>query len=158
MIKQYFYLLILLIIISSCEGEKKVVKKLDENTIASDSTKVDIEFKGENFFIFFKDFCSDPEFQAKRIIFPLKEEFLSEDLSRIITNEINTGDWEYVELKKFEDNTFEYFFNNFNKMDIPDTDEKVFSVMGIENGININYFFRRINYKWFLIKIQDFST
>ena len=71
---------------------------------------------------------------------------------------IKKEDWEYIELKKFDDNTFEYYFNSFTEREIKETNEKIYSILGIENGVNINYFFKIVNGKWYLVKIENLTT
>ena len=134
----------------SCNKRNEVKKnefKLNENKQIS-----------ENFFIFFQDFCTIEEFQLQRIKFPLTEVYLSEDLNDKIESFIKKENWEYIELKKFDDNTFEYYFDNFTDREIKETNEKIYSILGIENGININYFFKKIKDKWYLVKIENLTT
>tara|TARA_B110001450_G_C17443418_1_gene408880 strand:- start:256 stop:708 length:453 start_codon:yes stop_codon:yes gene_type:complete len=141
-------LFILLISFFSCINNSSVKK----NEVTS------IEENKENFFIFFQDFCMNEEFQLQRIQFPLAEIYLSEDLNDKIESFIKKENWEYIELKKFDDNTFEYYFNSFTDREIKETNEKIYSILGIENGVNINYFFKIVNGKWYLVKIENLTT
>ena len=112
----------------------------------------------EDFFVFFQAFCTDSAFQLSRIKFPLTETYLGYNLDSVITRRITKNDWKFRRIKKFETNTFEYYFSSFANRKLPETDEMVYSVLGIENGIQINYYFKRENGKWFLVKIEDLST
>lgn len=112
----------------------------------------------EDFFVFFHDFCTDSTFQLNRIKFPLMETYLGSNLDSVITRRIARSDWKFVRIKKFEANTFEYYFSSFTNRKLPETDEMVYSILGVENGIQINYYFKRENGKWFLVKIEDLST
>ena len=49
------------------------------------------------------------------------------------------------------------FYDSFSAT-LKDTDERVFAWLGIETGVKIYYFFKRIEGKWYLIKIKDDST
>jgi hypothetical protein len=140
-------LFILLISFFSCINNSSAKKEV-----------ISIEENKENFFIFFQDFCMIEEFQLQRIKFPLAEIYLSEDLNNKIESFIKKDDWEYIEIKKFDNNTFEYYFNSFTDREIKETNEKTYSILGIENGVNMNYFFKIVNGKWYLVKIENLTT
>ena len=106
----------------------------------------------------FKDFCMIEEFQLNRIKFPLTDVYLSEDLNNTLTNYIKKSEWKYLAIKQFSNNTFEYYFDSFENQELPDKDEMVYSIIGIENGIQINYYFKRIKNKWYLVKVENLST
>lgn len=112
----------------------------------------------EDFFVFFQVFCQDSTFQMSRIKFPLTDTFLGSNLDSVITRKIAKSDWTFLRIKEFKTNTFEYYFSSFANRRLPDTDEMVYSIIGIENGIQIDYFFKRENGKWFLVKIENLST
>ncbi len=112
----------------------------------------------EDFFVFFQGFCMDSTFQMMRIKFPLLEVYLSTDLNNTITNRITKSEWKYRRIKRFPGNTFEYYFDSFDHKELPDKDEMVYSILGVENGIQVHYYFKREEGKWFLVKIEDLST
>ena len=112
----------------------------------------------ESFFVFFADFCRDSAFQVMRVKFPLVNVYLGADLDSVITEAIDREDWKYVRIKNFTSNTFEYYFTSFDHKQLPDTDEMVYSIVGVENGIQVNYYFKRETGKWFLVKMEDLST
>ena len=114
--------------------------------------------RSENFFVFFQDFCRDSSFQIRRIKFPLISLYPDPGLDSIVAEAIKETDWYYVPIKDFTSNTFEYFFDRFRDRELPDSDEMVYAIIGIENGIHINYYFQRIEGKWYLLKIEDLST
>lgn len=114
--------------------------------------------ENEEFFSFFQMFCMDESFQISRIKFPLEEVYLSENLNDVITTRVEKDDWKYVRIKDFKNNTFEYYFDSFDNQSLPDKDEKVYSILGIENGTQVNYYFKREEGKWYLIKVEDLST
>lgn len=43
-------------------------------------------------------------------------------------------------------------------MNLRKTNERVFVWSGVENGIFINSYFKRIKGKWYLVKKEDLST
>lgn len=112
----------------------------------------------EDFFVFFQVFCLDSTFQVNRIKFPLIETYLSANLDTVITRKIVQSAWTFLPIKESKTNTFEYYFSSFTDRKLPDTNEMVYSIIGIENGIQVNYYFKRENEKWFLVKIEDLST
>jgi hypothetical protein len=113
--------------------------------------------KGEDFDNFLFNFAWDSTFQIERIKFPLKYVKLdTEDYSNDTTS-IHIGEWEhdplYLELKL---SFYSQVYDNF-AAELRDTDERVFAWRGIENGINVKYYFERIVGKWYLIKKIDLS-
>lgn len=112
----------------------------------------------EDFFVFFQEFCTIEGFQKARIDFPLKEVILSEDLNDKEESEVGEEDWRFIRIKEFKTNIVEQYFNSFSKKRMEDSDEMVFYVGGIENGINVRYYFSRLDGKWYLVKIEDFTT
>lgn len=113
----------------------------------------------ENFVSFLKQFMSDSVFQMSRIKFPLEYKTLydSDEESFLDTTLIlNQSDWR-----------FNYLYNGLQQLtnfsyswspEIKETDEMLLFVGGVENGIFIQYFFKRIDNKWCLIKKNDEST
>lgn len=112
----------------------------------------------EDFFSFFQVFCLDSSFQLTRIKFPLTETYLSLNLDTVITRRIHKDEWKFIQIKEFKSNTFEYYFDSFSNRKLPDSDEMVYAIIGVENGIQVNYYFKRENYQWFLVKVEDLST
>ncbi|HCY41799.1 MAG TPA: hypothetical protein DHV48_10655 [Prolixibacteraceae bacterium] len=113
----------------------------------------------ENFVLFLKQFMSDSVFQMSRIKFPLKYKTLydSDEESFLDTTLIlNQSDWRfnylYYGLKQLTN--FSYSWSS----EIVENDEMLLFVSGVENGIYIQYFFKRIDNKWYLIKKNDEST
>jgi hypothetical protein len=114
--------------------------------------------RSENFFLFFQDFCRDSSFQIGRIKFPLISLYPDPSIDSTVTETIKQTEWYFVPIKDFTSNTFEYFFDGFANRELPESDEMVYAIIGIENGIQINYYFKRIEGKWYLLKIEDLST
>lgn len=136
----------------------KVLVFLHIGLLSCSSGVTDKGQSNEDFFVFFQRFCMDKSFQVSRIKFPLQNIYLSENLNEVIIDEIPEWNWEYLRIKDFENNTFEYYFDSFQKKELPEKDEMIYSINGIENGTQVNYYFKRENIKWYLIKIEDLST
>lgn len=157
MIKNIQILLILLCLFSCIQN-----KNTGKTEILADNETLKVikeeDFEREDFFVFFLDFCTNEEFQLTRIKFPIKESFLSENLNEEIVRIIPEEEWKFLKIKKFEENTVNLYFDSFDNLELQDTNERVYSILGIENGININYYFTREKGKWYLVKIEDLST
>ena len=48
-------------------------------------------------------------------------------------------------------------YDNFQGT-LEQTKERLLSYEGVENGISINYYFKLIDSKWFLVKYENFSN
>lgn len=108
---------------------------------------------GENFDDFLLKFLADSLFQLDRIKFPLKSQ--QWDLDEVDSTRIERNDWTTIRL--FYRNQYRpQIYDNF-KGEMRDTDERLFVWEGIENGINVEYRFRRIEGHWFLVEFADFS-
>jgi len=111
----------------------------------------------EDFISFLIKFSYDTKFQSERIIFPLQKEKLSSDLSQNVHVFINKKNWEPVHLLKGNQNymtDIQYSFNEVNH----NSSERVLVFLGLENGINVKYYFKLYNNLWYLKKIVDYST
>lgn len=112
----------------------------------------------EVFEVFLMKFCYEENFQMDRIKFPLQYTQLNEDLTESVTVYLQSKDWEYTNLG-FDPKTElrHQIYNNFEHS-LNDTDERVFALFGIRDGLEVYYYFKRINGIWFLIKHEDLST
>jgi len=113
----------------------------------------------ESFIPFLKQFMSDSVFQMSRIKFPLEyKTFYDSDEENFLdtTLILNQSDWRFNSLfnglKQLTN--FSYSWSS----EFKDTDDMLLFVSGVENGIFIQYFFKRIDEKWYLIKKNDEST
>ena len=108
----------------------------------------------EDFDSFLDIFITDSVFQLKRIQFPLKSSIISET-SELKADFIKRKDWEFNTLylnEKYKSRIYDNF-----KREMRQTDERLFCWEGIENGINVEFKFKRIGKIWFLIEYNDFS-
>jgi hypothetical protein len=114
--------------------------------------------KKEVFEDFLMKFCYDESFQADRIKFPLLYMHLNADLTESDTVFLQLKDWEYTNLGfDPEIELRSQIYDNFDHS-LKDTDERVFALFGIRDGLEIYYYFKRINQEWFLVKCNDLST
>jgi len=116
------------------------------------------EIRKEDFDEFFYRFMIEPDFQLSRIIFPLefvgfKDGYPGEETDTIY---LKKDHWEHNHYY-LNESSIPVIYDNY-EMKLKDTDERVFVWSGVENGIYVTSYFRRIEGKWFLIKEEDFST
>ena len=112
----------------------------------------------EDFISFFEEFCFNKDFQIKRIKFPLKSIHYNEEYTKLDTSYIQKEEWVH---KRFyfgpNDESYGQIYDSFEHK-LQDTNERVFAWHGLGNGIQIFYYFKRIEGKWYLIKEEDLST
>lgn len=105
----------------------------------------------EKFDDFIYKFISDSLYQLDRVKFPLKSiRANSEEYGTI-----KKKDWQIVRLFG-KDEYKAQLYDNFSG-ELRDTDERLFCWEGIENGINVQYKFKRIDGHWYLTEFNDFS-
>jgi hypothetical protein len=145
--KRKIFLIQLICTLSICNNFANWNSVLSENSnIASDS--VDNSFK-----IFIKAFSQDSVFQISRIDFPLNCDYMTDDEDGTMLNKkIEQKEWQIINL----DEPDEYGLlieigKEFNK-------QVEVKVNGIDNGIAVNYYFKKISEKWYLVKIIDQSN
>ena len=116
-----------------------------------------INNKDEKFTEFIYEFVTDSIFQMSRIRFPLekiiyKDAEYDETEIQLITEK----EWKHIIL--FFDMDYQLqLYDNFD-CKLRNSDERVYAYEGVENGINIKYYFKKIKSKWYLIKMEDLST
>jgi Domain of unknown function (DUF4348) len=147
------YLFMCLLI--SCGGKCKsntYARKQNENIVCEHN-----DTTNEIYFMFLKDFSLSPEFQKSRIKFPLQDCYLKDDHSDTCEY-IMSEKWIHVVLIDTAriPIVVNVIYNNFNK-ELSDTDERVYSFIGVENDISNSYYFKRIDGLWYLVKREDFS-
>lgn len=140
---------------------KNILLPLTFITMASivfsqETSRINDQNKNEEFESFLDKFGSDSLFQINRIKFPLEYVALNYDTYDEIKTTINKKDWRMDYLFMNAEKRSQ-IYNNFS-LSLKDTDERVFCWHGVENGINVLYFFKRIERKWCLVKFEDTST
>jgi len=110
----------------------------------------------EHFDSFIQDFSSDSSFQMSRIQFPLPFKTMNHETYEEMEMTLSEDQWNFHSVLPNHE-SFTQTYDNFN-MEMDDSGERVFSLTGNSNGINIYYYFKRVGGKWFLVKFEDTST
>lgn len=109
----------------------------------------------EEFNDFLNKFSNDSIYQLNRTCFPLKKVFINDDTfeldSTIILKENYIISKFYYELYDNFD-AYPVIYDNF-KSKLRDSDERVFRWKGFSD-MDERYYFKRLNGKWYLIKIE----
>lgn len=115
----------------------------------------------ENFDDFFLKFMDDSTFQVERIKFPIVKTFLHDVPEESLVEDstlVSKSEWKHLSfLLTMKTNYRPQIYDNFSA-ELRETDERTFAWLGIETGIQVYYYFQRINSKWYLIRIEDKST
>ncbi len=109
-----------------------------------------------NFDTFLFKFATDKDFQLERIKFPLvfrTWENPEEIGGKIITKSVDKEHWEHDYLFA-NDNYRPQIYDNFEGK-LRETNERLFQWIGIETGVNVKYYFKKLDSKWFLIKKEQ---
>jgi hypothetical protein len=121
-------------------------------------TSLEMEVEQEDFDDFFYQFMIDPDFQLSRIKFPLRSVSFKDGYpsNKRDTTYITKDQWHH-DFYYLDQTSIPKIYDNY-KMQLQDTDERVFVWSGVENGINVQSFFKRIDGYWRFIKRVDVST
>lgn len=109
------------------------------------------QYNNENFDSFFYNFSTDKEFQLERIKFPL--EFITWKDEGTIGSGIETKTWTH-DFFYMNESSVPQVYDNFEGK-LKDTDERLFNWIGVETGVNVKYYFKRIDGLWHLIKKEN---
>ncbi|MEO0331261.1 MAG: DUF4348 domain-containing protein [Bacteroidota bacterium] len=110
----------------------------------------------EDFNIFLDKFVADSVFQISRIKFPVKFVTIDYDTYQQVDTVIVKEKWNYDPIYLREEKQSQ-IYDNFD-MRLRDTNERIFSWHGIKNGINVHYYFKRIDGRWYLVAFEDTSA
>jgi len=155
-------ILLLLFFLYSCK-ENRSYNSL-QNMTCTEENKNSIEANSQNtdkddFYLFFNKFKSDSTFQMKSILFPIKIYTVGEDDNKAyVIDKIGKKSYQFLNFSK--DSTAYLLEENAYKVAIDfAADSVVYKIVGIDNGIFINYVFKKNNNKtWNLVSIYDFSN
>jgi hypothetical protein len=119
-------------------------------------TGIDSDFRA-----FIREYLNNAEFQKARTKFPLIHISRSGD-EPLVTRKVKASQWEKLSGPKHFDCKESCFdsvvYDTFERRPLRETGQRVFSLEGVENGINVSLFFELIDAQWFLVKYQDLST
>jgi hypothetical protein len=125
-------------------------------TSHSKVTGIDADFRS-----FIREYLNNAEFQKTRTKFPLVHISRSGDES-FVTRKIKASQWEKLSGPEHFDCKQSCFdsvvYDTFEKHPLRKTGQRVFSLEGVENGINVSLYFQLINGQWFLVRYEDLST
>lgn len=115
------------------------------------------ESKDSDFIDFIDKFSTDSTFQVSRTKFPLKTKWydLDNDSDSIIYMDMSK-----FELMDFRKNKSKGKYDQWEQKIVigRDNASAIIEIRGIENGIMVDYIFKRINGTWMFIEIDDSST
>ena len=125
----------------------------NKRDVGSRSIQQDSSFQA-----FFLQFSGDSLFQISRIQFPLKYSYFEGYSDSLMVERIEVNDWNYID---FKDDSLAYknIEDAYQIHFIEKGQDRVeYLRKGIDNGINMNYAFKRIVSQWFLVEIVDRSN
>lgn len=123
-------------------------------------TKIDIKKRAvdsnqEDFYSFLSNFCKDSIFQKQRIKFPLDITYLDNDFNEVKENR-NKEKWRFTRFY-YDCDSIAKTYHDY-QLTFKATNERILKIVGVENGINARFTFRRIDNKWVMTKYEDYST
>ena len=110
----------------------------------------------KDFSTFCYEFFSDSVVQRKSIKFPLKKVVWNQEAEKDDTTFVRAKSWTFSDFGFWANQYNVRLYDSFSKK-IRDTDERVVSFEGVENGISVGLYFKRISGKWFLVLWEDSS-
>ena len=110
---------------------------------------------------FIRDFFNDRSFQLQHVRFPAPHIHYgangSETGGTIVTTYIENDNWKHLsgpDYYKCQINCFDVvIYDNFSRKH-GESNKRVLSFEGVNNGINSSLYFERINGQWFLVKLE----
>ncbi len=133
----------------SCNSSEKTENNQNDN---SNST---IE---EDFDAFLQNFSKKPTFQRQRVLFPLDATLLdpSEYSMQTVSEEIKYNEWLLLDFSY--DSTYAIRqMDRYEQLIRVYEDSTIIEHRGIDNGIYANYYFLKIDGKWYLKSFTDTS-
>ena len=111
----------------------------------------------ESFDDFFVEFMEKPEYQKSRIQFPLLSITAHMESDKNDTAKVERHQWKFNDFKSLRAGTQVRQYDNFERK-LHESDERVVSLMGNDNGIMYSYYFKRIEGRWYLVRVLDESS
>ncbi len=148
---------------NNCSKENKLIDSLQTET--SNLRKELAEFKSkkqtrtsnhEDFDSFLYSFMTDSLFQLRRTKFPLMfihwKDYLPGD--KIDTSYYEKDNWKHRWFYMIGYGEIPQLYDNY-KMELRPTNERLLHFTGVETGTNSKYYFKLIDKKWYLIKMEN---
>ncbi|QMU66262.1 MAG: DUF4348 domain-containing protein [Flavobacteriaceae bacterium] len=173
--KQLEIIIISLLFLVSCKTGTS--KKTDTSVSSKDSINIEKTVKKEplkkdtikpfkmpkncgdtTFDIFFERFGKDSIFQKKRVKYPLKWLYYEglED-SKLIVEMTNYKSYRFFNFIE-DKNAFKKEYGAFEVVKLKERDTIIYQRRGLDNGLAIDFKFKKIDDCWFLVEILDKST
>lgn len=153
-LKIHFLLLTLAIFSCTNNKTKNDTSKDEIVNVIQTSNSVDIDADFNSFII---TFSTDKSFQLERTKFPLytKQYDVGNDRDTVIYR-----DRSQFEMIDFRQNKSNGQYDEWTQEIVLDKGNRkaTIQIRGIENGIMVNYDFKKVNGKWMLIGVDDAST
>jgi hypothetical protein len=147
-VKHIYFAVIISSLIISCSQQEN-----DEHseTISSSTILIDDDFNR-----FLDEFSADYQFQLNRIKFPLKTNTFDINQDKSIVTFQQKSKFKQLDFREMKSKTE---FDNWNQNRVVDVKklDAVVEFRGVDNGINIDFIFKKINNTWMLIEINDSS-
>lgn len=155
-IRYYLTSLLLVVLLTCCvrrsinTADRQLNKK--PTSIASTGDAVDDHFSD-----FIEKFSTDSVFQLSRTIFPLKVKWYDIDNDRDSVIYKETSNFEMMDFRK---NKSTGRYDQWEQKIVVDkaNTSAIIEIRGIDNGIMVDYRFKKINKAWMLTEIDDSST
>ena len=135
-------LILLFFLFSACETQRK------ESTL-------DGNISIESFENFFTKFKADSSFQVSRVKFPLTISTWGEDDNEV-TYDIQVDNWRHIKLEYDSQIRTRKIDAYIQEVKLYSDSAKV-ELRGVDNGISVDYVFRKVDGRWMLISERDYS-
>ena len=113
---------------------------------------------------FLREFFTSEKYQIESIKFPVAYSYyeVENDINeKLVTKHIKKSEWEHLYGHKSfhcEVNCMDLvIYDNFKK-EHKESNKRVLSFEGYKNGINMAYYFEKIDGSWYLVKYERFSN
>ena len=158
--KVIYSVIIVLSLLIGCSQKKAVNNVKSDSNLSAENVSNDHASDGENFYDFLNQFNTDRIFQLARIEFPVKASISGTELDGMPPREesIAKQEWEHLDLtydstyviRDYDQYHQDVFFGN-------NPDSATVELRGINNGIYANYYFKRKDGKWYLVRLEEAS-
>lgn len=154
MIKRYYIASFFLVTLTGCANSStnSTSGQSNESQIPTIPTKETID---NNFIDFIDKFSSDSAFQLSRTKFPLKIKWYDLDKDSLMFKDRSS--FEMMDFRKKKSTGQNDQWEQKIVVDKNNSSAKI-EIRGIENGIMVDYLFKKINGAWMLVEIHDSST
>jgi hypothetical protein len=155
--KKAIFTFLTILLVCSCKNNSHTKIEISESSKDTTSLVVIAKVQAiEDFQSFLIDFEKDSIFQYKRIIFPLKYSSLNTETDSFDTeifdeNMIKQDNWTFQDFANLPAN----YLKNVEKIH---DDEYEYNIQLYDTGVRVDYIFKLINDKWYLVWIRDVST